>query len=664
MTHSSNTWVGNASGFMHTGSGDFHLHAAADSPDSGGPSFRRVADDQLGRSRRVLVAPGNMGRARTLLASTGTVILDGTPGSGRTCAARVLLREYHRDGGTLQELQPEEDDDELPLRDPDLVEKGDQLLLDLSSAVDTRWIRACGDLPALRKTVHDRRAHLVVVMPHGRRLDADLQHYRVVISPPPALDVLRRHLREHGLAYEDCMRPDKTSTGFLRDRPLREVAEFADLVRRAREAAPDAEFAAWWDEAESAGIDRRADVATLARSLREAPQQALLITVAMLHGSHADVVHQAARMLLRIAGAPPDELTLLERKDLSQRFEEIRAETDARGRVRFGQLDFDAAVRAHYWDHVPDLRRHLGTWVAQLLDLKDPHMTAEVHSELVDRLAGQYLRTGRGEELMSLAEGWSSAPASRSSAEAAVRALACGLNDPVQGARLRSLVYQWCRERHLKSRFGEVLVRVCADVIAATHPDRALIRLYHLARRAPGTTRAREELQVLVATSRRLRRLLLDRLARAQFEPVVLAIFLETCDPLPLSLNGEAMRPLVREDGIQRSLTTCWHGVLASLPRTQWQPQVARWLQTAAGDDGAGGDMLLDVLVGAAGRCDGRSGSVFAALYTLAREAERSTQGDRKRAAATTERLLSKIRTAQGLRPIDSTTASAGGTRP
>ncbi|MEV6011256.1 hypothetical protein AB0M29_31105 [Streptomyces sp. NPDC051976] len=659
MTESFRTRVENPGGPTHTGSGNIYINADSRPHGSSGSAFRGIAEDQLRWHRRVLVPPVNLGQARSLLADTGTVILDGPPGSGRSCAARVLLREHHQDTGALHELQPDEEE-ELPLHDPDLVGAGDQLLLDLSTADDAQWARACKDLPALRKTVHDQQAHLVVVMPHDRPLDSDLQHYRVVVSAPGALTVLHRHLRVHGLPYGDYLQADGAITEFLQERPMREIAAFADLVRRAREAAPDQGFAQWCEQAKNARGDHRKDVAQSVARLREVQQRALLVTVAMLHGAHADVIHRAAQVLLRIIGSASEQLPVLEDKDLSERFTEIAAASDTGGRVRFTDLDYDAAVRAHFWDHVPDLRPHLGIWTAQLMDLSDPHMTADVRSDLVARLAGQYLRTGRGEGLVLLAEGWSSTSASNLSRQAAVQALAWGLSDPRQGARLRNLIRHWCAERRLKGEFAQVLVQICAEVIAASHPDQALIRLYHLARREPDTD-ALHALSELVSGSRRLRRRLFDRLARYELTPATLTIFLRTCDPQALTGPSQAPGPLVREEDVQRSLTVCWHAVLSALPRTQWHPQVEHWLHSAASEEQVSGELLLDILVVAAQRCGSRRGSVFAALYASAREAERSTDADPKRAVATTELLLSKIRAVQGLGPTAS--ATARGTR-
>jgi hypothetical protein len=504
-------------------------------------------------------------------------------------------------------------------------------------------------------------------MPHGGTLDPDLQYYRVTIERPPGRQVLRRHLRMHGVPYEQYMRSDATVEEFLDvERPMWEIADFADLVRRARETAqPDDGFAQWCATAKSARNDRRKEVAALVAELREVPQRALLIAVSMLHGAHADVIHRAAQLLLRTLRSPSDGVPLLQHKDLAERLAEISADTGPSGHVRFEKLDYDSAVRAHLWDHMPDLRPHLGTWAASVVDLNDPHVVPAVRDGLVARLAGQYLRTGRGDGLASLAERWSVEATSRAGLEAAVHALTCGLEDPAHGREFRGRIYQWCAYRRLRGEFSQVLVRICADVLAASHPDQALLRLYYLARREHDPAQpALQALDDLVAGSRRLRRRLLDRLARSELHLSDLDIFLRASDPVPLTDSSDTSLALVEENEVQRSLITCWYAVLAELPRATWQPHAARWLHRAADDTGHRGELLLDLLVTAAERCGGRRGEAFAALYASAREAERTAPGGPARSVETTELLLHKISVAQGLGPAAPPPASAKGTHP
>lgn len=246
-----------------------------------------------------------------------------------------------------------------------------------------------------------------------------------------------------------------------------------------------------------------------------------------------------------------------------------------------------------------------------------------------------------------LAEEWSAAPTSRARLEAAVDALACGLNDPRYGRSLRMLVYYWCKGKQLTGNLAHVLLRACTDVIAPTHPDQAVTRLHHLARRERGATPALDALCRLAATSARLRRRMLDRLTCHSAAPTVDArLFLRICDPVALTDPAGAGRPLIDEKGVRDCAVAGWAVALARLPQPHWQPYAERWLHTAC-TAGNHRDRLLALLVDAAGR----NGSTLAALYSAARAAEPAAPGGRASGAATTEHLLQKISTAQGLRP-------------
>ncbi|MCM2394072.1 hypothetical protein [Streptomyces albipurpureus] len=71
----------------------------------------------------------------------------------------------------------------------------------------------------------------------------------------------------------------------------------------------------------------------------------------------------------------PRELPVLQHKDLAERPAEISADTGPGGCPRFRELDYDSAVRTHFWDRMPDLRQHRGTWSARSMDPNDPHVT-------------------------------------------------------------------------------------------------------------------------------------------------------------------------------------------------------------------------------------------------------------------------------------------------
>ncbi|MET7898869.1 hypothetical protein [Streptomyces mirabilis] len=581
-----------------------------------------------------------------MLDGSSTVILHGAPGSGRTAAACVLLHEVHQGAGIFRELLPGEE--EGTLTDPGLVGVGDRLLLNLAEADVSQWAQTRRDLSALRQAVQEQQAHLVVVMPHDGALESHLQPYRADIARPPDMEVFRRHLRLHRIPHEDYLLPAPALDEFLEEQPpMEEIAHFADRVRRARAAFPVRDGFATWCKQSRARTQWRNEVAKVVATQCAAPQRALLFATAMLHGTHADVIHRGAALLLSTLNTPQDETPSLEGKDLAQRLTEIGAAAGPDGRVRFDKLDYDAAVRAHFWDHMPDLRHPFSTWTAQSTELDDPHITSDLRKRLVSRLADQYLRTGRGNDLAFLAEEWSAAPTSRTRLEAAVDTLACGLHDPRYGQSLRMLVYYWCKDKQLTGNLAHVLLRACTDVIAPTHPDQAVTRLHHLARRERGATPALDALCRLAATSARLRRRMLDRLTRHSAAPTVDArLFLRICDPVALTDPAGAPRPLINEKGVQDCAVAGWAEALARLPQPHWQPYAERWLHTACTADNHR-DRLLAVLVDAAGR----NGSTLAALYSAARAAEPAAPGGRASGAATTERLLQKISTAQGLRP-------------
>ncbi|MEV6568566.1 hypothetical protein [Streptomyces kronopolitis] len=647
------TRVNSPGGSVHAGQGDiYNFHSCTTgsfAQQTAGRSPRRIADDQLRLLRQRFVDPAGMGEARGLLVEHSTVILDGPPGSGRSAAARVLLYELHQSTGIFRELLPG-DKEEVALTDAGLVGPGDRLLLDLGEADMAGWRKYRRDLSALRKAVQEQHAHLVVVMPRDGTLESDLQPYRAEISCPPAQEVFRRHLRFHQIPHEEYLQSAPASAEFLdAPRSMEEIADFADRVRRARGAhrTPD-DFAGWCEQARDARKTWKDEVAGLVAERCTAPQRALLCTTAMLHGAHADVIHHASALLLRTLKTPRDTAHLLEGKDLAERLTEISASAGPDGCVRFDRLGFDAAVRVHFWDHMPDLRPLLSAWADRTAELVDRHLTEDLRRELVRRLADQYLRTGKWRELAALADKWGTGPAHPVRPEAAIHALSCGLESKQYGGNFRELIYTWCRDKQLAGDLAYALLRVCTEVIAPTHPDQAMVRLRHLARREHGgATPALDALCDLVATSSRLRRRMLDRLTRHSSAPAADArLFLRICDPVPLTDPGGSPRALLDENYMQGCVTTGWRAVLVHLPQAHWHPYAKRWLHTAS-DAGDRRDLLLDLLVDAADR----DGTSLAALYAVARAAEPTTSSGSAHGVTTTDRLLQKISAAQGLRP-------------
>jgi hypothetical protein len=129
--------------------------------------------------------------------------------------------------------------------------------------------------------------------------------------------------------------------------------------------------------------DRGPQVAKHVAAMTGGPQRALLLTTAMLHGAHADAVHSATTLLLHAVDHPMDDRPPLEHADLAMRLEEASAGLTQHGAVRFKELEYDTAVRTHFWDHRPDLREHLGTWVGRTVELTDPVLSPDDRHHVV-----------------------------------------------------------------------------------------------------------------------------------------------------------------------------------------------------------------------------------------------------------------------------------------
>ncbi|MET7938364.1 hypothetical protein [Streptomyces sp. NPDC005322] len=648
MSDSANARIYDPRGPVHSGIGDqVYVVINEFAKGSSGRNPRHLAEDHLLWLWQRFVHPRGFGQARRILAETSTVLLDGAPGSGRTSAARVLLHELRRDVGSFHELLPGEEGESLLV--PDLVGDEDRLLLDLAAADESRWTEVLEELPSFRKTVLDHGAHLVVALPSRRtdRLAVELDRHRVEIFRPRGMEVLLRHLRQDGLPQADRARSVPAVSGFLdTPRPMREIAEFAGFIVRARGAARAGDsFTDWCESARKALADRGPQVAQHVADLTEGPQRALLLTTAMLHGAHADAVHNATTLLLNAVDHPKDDRPLLEHADLATRLEEVSAGLTQHGTVHFNEVEYDSAVRTHFWDHMPDLREHLRTWVGQTVELTVPVLSPDDRHDMVRRLSDQYLRTGRCEELASLAEQWATVPTTGRRLRAAAQALERGLLDERHGHSFRGKIYAWSRNDRLSEPLAHVLVEVCAEVIAIQHPDQALVRLHHLARRERRTTRARDALCRLVQEDHRLRRRMLHRLVSSPTSwPADIDLFLQTSDPAALTRLGGRARPLLDENVVREQLTAGWGMVFGRLPLSAWAKNVRHWLHTACSDEHHAGP-LLDVLVsGAAGR-----GEVFGALYATARRAELTAPGGRKHGSVLTDLLLRKISAAQGI---------------
>ena len=172
-----------------------------------------------------------------------------------------------------------------------------------------------------------------------------------------------------------------------------------------------------------------------------------------------------------------------------------------------------------------------------------------------------------------------------------------GLQDE-HGQFFRKQIYDWSTENSLSYGLRLVLTQICHEVMAVLHPEKAVVRLHHLARRERGGTHARDALTDLALGEARLHRLMLERLARDLVKERLwetdINLFLDYVDPDALVRMEVRTRAVIAESALRGELTSGWmscslgahrkcgprgRGMAAYGPRTRAVPRSAhrRW---------------------------------------------------------------------------------------
>ncbi|WP_154675537.1 nSTAND3 domain-containing NTPase [Parafrankia elaeagni] len=646
------------------GAGVLNLFTHGGSADNRADAWtpHRIPEDDLTWLYDRFVQPPGYREARRVLMVHRTVLLRGESGSGRQTTARMLLHDLARPSGTLHALSPETDDGG-PTIPPDRIDAGDQMWLDLTTADDVLWRRINGELPALRATVEDRRAYLVVILPERARVPSDVDRILVEIERPDATEVLLRHLRTAQIDLGEKAQLDADLAAAPgRVPPLRWVAELAALVCRARDRDSTGGAAQWYARAKAAVADQSLRVAEILREVDggvdSGLERALLLTVAMVHEGSLRDVHAAAEMLLQVTEHPPTETPLLLRNDLAACLDTIDAGEDASGQVHFTRLGLDVAVRLHYWNHRPDLRPYLIRWIDRVVE--SSVLTQDGLMQLVTRFSEQCLQNRHPDDLSTLQEKvrrWTAGSMSPygQSACAASRALDCALRNEAAAGQFRRKILDWSTEPKLSAALTHVLVEMCVEVISERYPDQALVRLHHLTRRHRDLTEPRSALLRLVEQVPGLRRQMFDRLAqtfgsvmgsdRARWA-VDTGLFLDLSAPEVLLYPHDRLaEPLLDEPAVREHLALCWGGVLTTEPAV-WAGRLRSWLLALTKDE-QHRETVLDLLVAGCHRQVDALSALYEVAGTWAEDASAAEASARDQIRTL---LLRKIRTAR--RPI------------
>ncbi|PJN25034.1 hypothetical protein [Kitasatospora sp. CB02891] len=607
MSVPGSTRIEDLHGPAHSGSGDQYnyIYPAGGFPHSR-ERVRIAAEDRRWLSQR-FVRPRNLGRASERLAKPGaTVLLVGEAGIGRRAAGTVLLHELPGEEGSFEELPAERDPDGRLEFGPD-----DRLLLDLSETTVEGSSTVLDGLGVYRSATERTGARLVVILSSEleQALAPELQLHVVRLERPRGDAVLTRYLRSDELLHQpgDLELPELKS--LLATAPMRDIARLVRIIGEVKASRRHGTvFAGWCAAAMEAITDWSDQVARQVDELTDGRKRALLLAGAMLDRAPADVAAQWADQLLRLVDHPDNSESALAGPDLLAQLHGLKMTRSQDGRIDFERLSYGAAVRSHFWTYFPGLRDHLRDWVADAIHLAG--LGRAERSELVIRFAEQALAAGRPDDLRMLAEQWTSNSGSLPT-EAALL-LVQGLEHEKYGGAVRRQIYQWAANGRPAPLLARVLTEVCRHELAATHPDLALTRLFHLSKRGESTD-ATEAVLELARGELRLLRHLLERIFRngRAASKHGYGLLLDLLDPSLLRVLPTAPE-----------LELVWHRVLTGADRARWAPAVRSWLTAAAVSPAW--ESGPDVMVRAAGS---RAG-VLNELYLTALEWQRTRSDD------------------------------------
>ena len=560
-------------------------------------AVRELDEQYEDRVRRFFVEPQGWDTAVSILRQRRIVLLKAVPGSGGRTAAIRLLGTDDRRSGPIHELSVHQDEPGEHALDRDDVLENDRLLLDLTLIGDDRVSAIYGDLVEFSATVRGRNATLVVVLPERREhLRPELSHLLTRVGRPDGTAVFHRHLA----AYEaDHALPEPVRPELLHvlDRgSMQDIADLAVLVGEARDQ-PDSgtTFAQWLGRALTAHAERSGEVAALVAGL-SGRCRALLLASALLEGSSADEVFEAEQSLIRALDYPVVEAHQFEEPDLRTRFDEIGVEVERGSRIRFRKLNYAEAVRRHFWTNFPGLRDEFRDWVVNCgLRMRSAGDHVEV---FIEGYLDACLQVDRSADVTSAIDAWASGGPPQ--VALALSALERGLADPRDGWRFRRRCYEWSVNHRLPEPHVQVVIAACVDVIAPNHPQQAIVRLHHIARRRDDVAQSAQSALLRLADDRRVLRRLLARLVDPERsdlrEPRDRALFLAAADPARLLTRNSSGRPLLAEVGLRRALVRGWADSLRYGSRAEYEEPVRRWLEACAARCVAD---LLDILVAA-----------------------------------------------------------------
>ncbi|WP_017543769.1 hypothetical protein [Nocardiopsis prasina] len=441
---------------------------------------RVVPGDRLVTLRGRFVAPDGFQEeeCRADIVRHGAVVLSASPGDGARSAALMILapRNAESDQDVRDDLV-ETGADGRPVLGVEPLEDGGRLLVDLTRESGVSPFSVRDELERLRVRGHRSAASLVVLVERGDEegLPESLKDRVVPLNRPDPLAVLDRHLGSRDVP------------GFFPDRAAHDVrvwagtASMGEIERVARRAAAARREAAgagtiddWLREALETGgpppPENLEDTKGRAR--------AILLAASLMEGALVEHLAVGVESLLSQISFPEDETPLLNRPGFQEELRLAGIVVGPERRVRFSRPGRGRALRSALWDAHPRLHSAFGQWVDTLM-AAEPLSHAD-RDRVAKRWADQTLRIADPGAVFLRAEFWS--VQQRRSAPQAALLLTKVLRHEKYGRAGRQFLYTKAQSATLTPGWGEVLVAVCAQELAETHPGQAVTRLHLLAR--------------------------------------------------------------------------------------------------------------------------------------------------------------------------------------
>ncbi|GAB3472716.1 hypothetical protein GCM10027440_00160 [Nocardiopsis coralliicola] len=596
--------------------------------DAGGS----ITTADIERNDACFVKPPGFSRILSGDEAPAALLISGPRGSGRRGAAMRWLSEF---GAPEKGIRTLPDADRPPLLDGEAISEGELLYLDATLSDGTRATALLRELPRFAAEVAERGGRIAVVLEPQQAIDLEVRAEAdaVAVRRPDTGAVLRSYL---GYLRITAGPREFAAAGITDWLAAAGVEETVQLAYHARDASLAEEgtgtVADWLATAHRAAGDWREDVAGWLDSQPAPQDRAVLLAAAVFENATAEQVAAAAEGLAEATAVPEEEGSPLERLGFAGRLKRLGAVIREDRRVEFERFGYGEAVLTRFWDEYPWLHEVFEKWISRILEKERIHLRDRLRA--AERFAEQCLRVRRHGPLLTLARRWSNGPLW--TAELALELLRCGLRDERAAPAVRRWLYDTAKEESLPASCIRVVTAVSYGVLADTHPNQAIVRLHHAARRGGAGPEPRQaageaalRLADLARESSSLRsgvlRRFADRFAAGpgKYWDADASILWGVVDPAVLTSSGGF--PLTAAEG--GDLRTCLAAVWRR-DRAEVRPHARRWLEFWTG--GPHRTTTVSLITGAAADA-GRLDALYAETRTwLAETADGDARGSRQ----------------------------------